>query len=84
MSGAQRPKVIRHPIQVVAIWRVLIARVVGLHGRAAAHTRGQWGRHVVGEIEALERELDSCLDLVCEWALRGEALEMNEKHRRES
>lgn len=31
MSGTQRPKMIRHPIQVVAIWWVLIAWVVGLH-----------------------------------------------------
>ena len=80
MPGAQRPKVVRHTVQIVSIWRELAPRVVRRELRAARCARRERRGHVVGEVEAAERELDERLDLVREEALGGEPLEVDQQH----
>lgn len=82
MPGAQRSEVVGHPIQVIPIWRKLTPRVIRRGLRAAANPRWQWRRHVIRQVQALQRELDERLDLVRERPLRREALEVDQEHRR--
>jgi hypothetical protein len=75
---------IRYCIQIIPIWGYLRARViwwVHMHARAVS-TRWKWGRHVVGQVEAFQREVNVLFYLVRERALEREALKVDEKHRR--
>ena len=80
MPGAQCSEMIRYRIQIIPVRRELAPRVVRRKLRYAASTRRERRRHVVRQVQALQRELDEGLDLVREWALGGEALQMNEKN----
>ena len=77
---------IRHPIQVVTVRGYLRAGIVGrVHLRAGAVDAGrERRRHVVGEVQALQREVDVLFDLVGERAFEREALEVDEQHGRQS
>ena len=83
MPGAQRPKVVRHTVQIVSIWRELAPRVVRRELRAARRARRERRGHVVGKVETAQRELNEGLNLVREKALGGEALQMDEEYRRQ-
>ena len=50
----------------------------------ATHAWGQRRRHVVRQIEVLEREVDKVLDLLREVALDRETLQVNQEHWRQS
>lgn len=87
MTIAQTTKVVRNAVQIVLVWRHLHARVVGHVRRRQflsilAHVWWEWRWHVVGEIEAFEREVHDRFDLVCKGSLDGEALEMDQQHGR--
>ena len=83
MPGAQRPKVVRHTVQIVSIWRELAPRVVRRELRATRCARRERRGHVVGKVETAQRELNEGLNLVREKALGGEALQMDEEYRRQ-
>ena len=81
MSAAQRSEVICNAIQVVPIWRYLRPRVISRQLLSAVvHTRRKRRRHVIGEVEILQRIVDKGLHFVREVALRGESLEMDEEN----
>ena len=87
MTIAQTTKVVRDAVQIVPVRRHLHARVIGYARRrqflgVLAHVWWEWRRHVVGEIEVFEREIHGRFDLVCERALDGEALEVDQQHGR--
>lgn len=86
MSTAQTAKVVRHRVQVVAVRGYLRTGIVGrVRLRARAVDAGWEGRgHIVGQVQALDREVDVLLDLVRERALEREALQVDEQHGRES
>lgn len=83
MPIAQTTKVVRDAVQIVLVWRHLHARVTGCTRqcrflRVLAHVWWEWRWHVIGEIEALEREIHNCFDLVCERPLDREALQVDQ------
>lgn len=86
MSTAQTAEVVRHRVQVVAVRGYLRTGIIGrVRLRARAVDAGWEGRrHVVGQVQALDREVDVLLDLVRERALEREALQVDEQHGRES
>lgn len=65
MPTTQRPKMVRHTVQIVLIWRYLRPRVIQRNRRAPAttatsavrhlsiHARRERRRHVIRQIEAL-------------------------------
>jgi len=85
MTIAQTTKVVRDAIQIVPVWWQLHARVVG-HTRwrrllsVLTHIWWEWRRHVVGEIEAPEREVHGRFNLVCERPLDGEAFQVDQQN----
>jgi len=83
---AQAADVVRHPIQVVTVRGYLRTGILGrVRLRAGAVDAGrERRRHVVGEVQALQREVDVLFDLVGERAFEREALEVDEQHGRQS
>lgn len=77
---------VRHCVQVVAVRGYLRTGIVErVRLRARAVDAGWEGRgHVVGQVQALDREVDVLLNLVRERALEREALQVDEQHGRES
>lgn len=79
---------IRDAIQLILVLRQLCSRV-GL-GRIILQSaqlftvsaRRKRRRHVICEIQVLEREFDKGLEFVCEWTFEGEAFEMDDEHGR--
>ena len=77
---------IRDCVQVVAVRGYLQTGVIwGIRLRAGAiDARRERRGHVVGQVQASEREVDVLLDLVRERALEREALQVDEQYGWES
>lgn len=85
MTVTQTTKVVRDAVQIVPVRRQLHARVIDRTTRRSwfldtlAQVWWEWGRHVVGEIEAFKREIDDRFNLVCEMSFDREALEVDQQ-----
>ena len=91
MPTAQRPKMVRHRIQIIPIRRHLAPRVLQRDRLRAPlpqspfhAARRQRRGHVVRQIQPPQREIHKRLELVREVSFCREALEVDEEHGREA